>query len=175
MLGEDEEASAVAVDGPYLLTRKRQVILIDEADYATLRKYTWRLKPQRQTHYAIANVNGVDTYMHRLILGLAHGDPRVGDHINGRGWDNRRANLRICTDTENKANRVPSRTSVTGYTGVYPTANGKFLARIRLSGVRTHIGLYDTAEDAARAYDKAAIQHRGIFVTLNFPEEHVNE
>lgn len=101
--------------------------------------------------------------LHRVVMDVCNQSIEI-DHINHDCLDNRRANLRKATRGENCANtRLPP--SACGYRGVYRFYR-RWVARI----ARKHIGTYATAEEAARAYDAAAVARWGEFATLNFPQ-----
>ncbi len=107
---------------------------------------------------------------HRLILGLGT-FVETGlhtDHINGIRLDNRKSNLRACTPIQNSWNK--SQPNKYGFRGIQKV-NKKWIARIRPNGIHTHIGIFDSPEEAARAYDVAAKKYYGEFAKLNFPTE----
>lgn len=108
---------------------------------------------------------GGERLLHRIILRPAPNEEV--DHINGDPLDNRRENLRICTRRQNAAaRRFPSGKS--GYRGVSYHC-GKWQASVRVDGVLVYLGRFDTAEEAAKQYDDAAIEAFGEFANLNFP------
>ena len=108
------------------------------------------------------------------MLGRVVGRPLtrddIVDHINQDPLDNRRQNLRLATRSQNAANLGPYANNTSGYKGV-DFNRGKWRARITQDGVRYFLGTFDTAEDAARAYDQKALELFGEFASLNFSEE----
>jgi AP2 domain-containing protein len=86
------------------------------------------------------------------------------DHVTGNGLDNRRENLRQATKAENGRNRRVRIDQKTPYAGITQRKrDGRWCARIRVAWRRIWLGCFDTAEEAAMAYDDAAIEHFGRF------------
>lgn len=153
------------------LTQGR-VAKVDDEDYSRLAMHSWYY---HAAGYAARDVwedgERRTIYMHRAIM-----DPGPGqevDHINGDGLDNRRENLRTCSHQENIAARSSSgRPGSSEYLGVsWSEATGKWRARIRHNYDEIHLGVFESEEEAARAYDRKALELRGEFATLNFPQE----
>ena len=151
---------------------KGQVALVDDEDYPELAKHKWYALKPYCTYYAarrVASVNGRRplVYMHRVILGAKPGEQC--DHLNWNGVDNRRANLRLCTQSQNNQNK-PKRRGSSRYLGVeWDTRRDKWAARIRGGGTRRWLGYFHNEDDAAKAYDRAARELFGEFACLNFP------
>jgi hypothetical protein len=58
------------------------------------------------------------------------------------------------------------------YTGVRQQSWGEsptWIARLKIKGVPAHLGTFSSAEDAARAYDRVAVETRGKGTKTNFP------
>jgi hypothetical protein len=98
---------------------------------------------------------------HRLVFAFVYGEwpPLNVDHINGDRADNRIANLRCSTKSENSRNSKTWRTSECGLKGVSraDSKTEKWMARIKHNGKRVYLGVFDTPEEAHAAY-VAAVQ-----------------
>lgn len=147
------------------------VALVDDADFARVMNIApWSASVKPGTSYALRAGRRPDGHpttirMHNFITGL----PFI-DHVNGDGLDNRRCNLRSADKSRNGANRGAPRQNTTGFKGVtWHKAAGKFAAQIEVLGRRQHLGLFVTAEEAAQAYDQAALEAWGAYAWLNFP------
>jgi hypothetical protein len=94
------------------------------------------------------------------------------DHINHNYRDLRRCSLRVCTRVENSQNVRLSKNNRVGFKGVRKIRKahkfiGKWRAIITANGFRYNLGVFASAEDAARAYDKAALRYHGEFACTN--------
>ncbi|MFJ7665293.1 HNH endonuclease [Lysinibacillus sp. NPDC097162] len=145
--------------------------IVDFDDFERVSKSKWHVNKgyAERTYY----LNGKPKHekLHRFIFGEVK-DGYVIDHINGDKLDNRRENLRECTPTENKKNQQLSIANKSGYKGVvYSEYHGKWNAYITNDKRRKHIGYFETAKEAAKAYDYFASKLHGEFAQLNFPGE----
>lgn len=112
--------------------------------------------------------------MHRQILGLEDCAYPLVDHGDRDGLNNRRYNLRVATQSQNQMNSK-HRGNATGFRGVTFHSDSRkkcWQARIVLDPGRGYrsLGYFETPTEAAIARDMAAIEHYGVFATLNFPE-----
>ena len=154
---------------------KGKVALIDQEDAPLITAYWWHavLVPSGKIYAARHFILGDDkttlaVLMHRLIMEAPHG--MQVDHIDGDGLNNRRENLRLATPSQNRCWKPALSSNKSGYKGVsWDKARGKWTAHVCISGKQKNIGRYDTAEEAARAYDDAATGLHGAFVWRNFP------
>ncbi len=143
--------------------------MVNDKDFEWLSRYKWYAEKNRNIYYArTAHTIGgkqIGIRMHRLIL-----NPPAKlecDHRNGNGLDNRRCNLRICTQAQNQANRKYGKLGVSKYRGVAMGGN-KWVACIGAGCTRKYLGAFDNEIDAAKAYDVEAKNKYGEFAQLNF-------
>ena len=162
-------------------------VLIDEDDYDRITAHKWRVmwgKAKKEQLYYFRSRIWIDKYqdykdvfLHRFLLGCTHGDGNVVDHKNHNTLDCRKENLRICTPAQNVQNSRMYRTNKIGYKGIKkaPTT-GHWSARIQTpEGQRIMLGTYETADDAAKAYDRAALFYFKEFAVTNFPKDNYTE
>jgi hypothetical protein len=94
------------------------------------------------------------------------------DHINGNVLDNRKSNLRICTNAENCRNTGPYKNNKSGYRGVsWHKRDKEWRAQIKHNGKVIWISAHKDKEEAARARDTKALELQGEFAWLNFPKD----
>lgn len=139
--------------------------LIDDEDFELVDGHVWYTVTKG---YVASKINGRTTRLHRLILGLFPDDKLQADHINHNKLDNRKSNLRACTNAQNCANRLRRRDNVSGYKGVrWNVPAKKWQARIQCEGRSYHLGIFDKIEDAVMAYNTKAQELFGEFAYID--------
>lgn len=151
--------------------------LVDIKDFDYLNQFKWCTHKQRNTYYAVRSIkkNGKKALllMHREILKPPKG--MCTDHINGDGLDNRRGNLRICSNSQNLMNRGKQKNNASGFKGVWwQKIERKWQAQIQVNKKVISLGYYPTKECAAIAYNEAATKYHGEFARLNQVERLVS-
>lgn len=143
--------------------------IVDDID-SDLAKLNWTVSVVRDgAIYAYRNYDGRNIQLHQIIMrrircGLPVKKGQVIDHVDGNGLNNTRANLREATPSQNNMNAKRPLSNTTGYKGVSPTYNGKkWRARIKVNGRQTHLGTFDTPEEAHAVYCEKARELHGEF------------
>jgi len=139
---------------------------VDAADFEWLSRWNWRL----HGGYAMRTEKRRKVYMHRAIMQPPRG--MVVDHINRNKLDNTRDNLLVCTQQENCHNRSKRNGASSRFRGVsFNRRMGRWCARITFEGRRLWLGCFVEEVEAARAYDRKAVELFGESALLNLPEE----
>lgn len=144
--------------------------LVDDSDFEWLSQWKWQARRDTNTFYADRTdrsnpLKRKTVSMHRAIMRVD--DPSMNvDHIDHNGLNNTRENLRICTPAQNARNQKTSVRNTTGFKGVYKRGD-RFIAAITVNWRCIYLGTFDSAEEAARHYNQAAVQHFSEFACLN--------
>lgn len=146
--------------------------IVDDDDFDYLIQWKWYAQKHGKTFRAMRNKSrraggrGI-IYMHRVILCCEDG--QEVDHINMDGLDNRKENLRICSRSQNLANRAKTGGSSVfkGVTRSKRYADRPWLAQIQYEYKHKKLGYFETEEQAAIAYNDAALELFGEFARLN--------
>lgn len=160
------------------LTRGKYAI-VDKEDFEELAKYKWYVNHNNFLWYAcrqyrnpnILNSKGkskqVVVLMHRQIMKASKGSNI--DHQNHYALDNRKTNLRFCSQSQNSQNSLKRKATISKYKGVF-LSRGKWRVCICYKGTKISLGRFNNIETAARQYDKIAKLLFGEFACLNFPD-----
>lgn len=147
------------------------VATVDAVDLSIVDGHRWYILTRDKNHYA---ATGQGFLMHRMVAELPKGDPRRVDHHDCDGLNCRRSNLRIATQAKNMMNKRKHRKTSSQYKGVSAIGE-RWKAECGPRTKRKYLGLFDTEEAAARAYDTEAIRVYGEFARLNFPAPAVEQ
>jgi hypothetical protein len=146
-----------------------RVALVDAEDAPLVSGYRWRVveNPAKSVGpYAVATIDGKLTGMHNLILGRKNVDHINGLTVDGGNLDNRRCNLRAYEFAwQNSANMRGWSKLHPGLKGIAQVGSGRYEARIGRE--RSYLGVHDTPEQAAQAYNAAATARWGEWARLN--------
>jgi hypothetical protein len=163
------------------------IALVDDSDFDYLNQFKWsavcdtRKDGTVRTVYAYRNSpkhSGSPHHMiamHRELMGVT--DPKTHvDHEDHWGINNQRCNLRVCSGTQNNGNQRKQSAKTSKFKGVHWVSdtsrkrNKRWRAQLKIMSRCVHLGTFLTQEEAARAYDAAAITYFGEFALTNFSQ-----
>ena len=164
-----------------MLTQGKET-LVDDEDYEMLMEHKWFAnKDDKSGKFYVKRKSPIDSNgkqkticMHRVITNAPKG--KQIDHINGNPLDNRKENLRTCTNQQNQMNRGRTKNNKSGYKGVYYSKKSKSMinehskpwrAEIQHNKKIIYLGYYKTKEEAALAYNKKAKELNGEYAKVN--------
>lgn len=153
-----------------LLTQNKSTI-VDDEDYEYLNQFKWCLNENKQRNHLSVSKRPTKKEstksMHRLIMNAQPGE--YVDHINRNPLDNRKCNLRLCSNSQNTMNRCIASNNTSGFKGVcFNKKEKRWTSTVRTNGIRYFCGYHDTAIKAALAYDKKARELFKEFTYTNF-------
>lgn len=154
---------------------KGQVAIVDLKHYERFSKYCWQAHWSKDTQTFYAQRRGPNSEgkmvcisMHREVMGVSDRHTLVDHRERSKTLDNREANLRIATRTENGRNSKIRKNNRSGLKGVCLHAvNKKWTAKISLNGKSKYLGSFPTKELASEAYQAAIKEHYGEFANPN--------
>ncbi len=146
---------------------------IDDEDFERVSKYKWYAVKNKKQFYVKRGENmgnnKIKHYsLHHEIMGkIPKGFTNI-DHIDRNPLNNQKSNLRFCTFSQNMQNRRKQSNNSSGYNGVtWHKKSQKWRAETRFNKKHISLGLYVNIKDAAKAYNKFALEHHKEFAVLN--------
>ena len=135
--------------------------IIDVEDVDKIKNFGWHLeKSGRYTNYCSSYKLGA---IHRYLMNVKDSSIVV-DHINQNGLDNRKCNLRVCTNQNNICNCKIPKNNKSGCKGVYWSKDkNKWTVQITINNKTKYIGRFSSYEDAVKARKEASKQYYGEF------------
>lgn len=159
-------------DGTYAIVKltQGQVTLVDVEDLEKIGEYRWYAawNPRKHSYYAVSHgksQTGKRTHvsLSRFLLNAPKG--MVVDHVNTDSLNNSRSNLRLCSYSQNGANRGKNRCNSSGHKGIIKKGNS-YILHIAKNGKKIYLGSYKDIDEAINEYEKAAKEINGSFYRI---------
>jgi len=159
------------------LERLRQVLDYDseKGEFVWKQRVSIRIMVGDKAGHPLLNgyigigIDGKKYLAHRLAWFWVYGEwpPGIIDHINRDKTDNKLSNLRVCSKSENAANSKRRSDNTSGFKGVFFNKNlGVWTAKVQKNGRIFYVGSFNSASDAAAAYQSNAQRAFGEFASL---------
>jgi hypothetical protein len=133
-------------------------VMVDTEDVAKISRYAWF---DNGNGYIASKGKDGKLFLHRVVMDAEDGS--VVDHINFNPLDNRKANLRVCRQSQNtlyQRSRLEDK-------GVYLNRKtGKFYIHLTINGKAAHCGTFDNRNDAVTEYRRLARKVYGEFAYI---------
>lgn len=148
----------------YIPLPEGSIAVCDEDRFNEVSRYSWSLD---RNGYPRAKTKGFTIRLHSFL----YKNQGQIDHINGNKLDNRSCNLRFASYCQNRNNVGKKKSTKNKFKGItFNKRKNKWQAQIGHNYKNITIGSFDNQEDAAKAYDKKAIELHGEYACLNFSE-----
>lgn len=140
------------------------VAIVDDDDFERCMKFRWHISSNGYVVSHIRSGDRSDTkqLLSRFVTNAPNGV--LVDHKDGNKFDNRKAELRFCTKSQNGWNRGKNKNNTSGFKGVsWDRFKSKWKAQIQVHGKNIYIGRFNDIEECAAAYAEAALKYHGEF------------
>lgn len=140
-------------------TSKKEPFYFDLEDYEKIKDYCWFIDDRG---YVVTHtLNNKSTIgMHKLLFP----DSQYVDHIKHVNHDNRKSQLRTCTNQQNSMNKSLQNNNKSGVTGVYwSNSKNKWIAQIHLNKKHIHLGCFTNFDDAVKIRKEAEEKYFGEY------------
>lgn len=146
---------------------KGYTVYVDDENFDLFSRASWSVSKRHGSIHAVKHVRGKRVAMQDLVLPPKEGF--IVDHKDGNGLNNTKTNLRYATYSQNGFNRKNHKNRFRGVS--WNKQSKKWVAQICYLGTRYYLGAFTSDVEAAKVWDKEAINLFGEFATLNFPLE----
>lgn len=141
-----------------------KVALVDDEDFEFISQWKWCFNGRYAVRSSSRTTGRKNVQMHRVLAKVQPGFQT--DHINHDKLDNRKSNLRACSEIDNHYNVGKRANNTSGYKGVV-AHYGKWGAQIKKDKKHFWLGVFATKIEAALAYNEAAKRYHGDFAVIN--------
>lgn len=144
-----------------------KIAFVDDVNYDYLSQFCWAHKDGYAVRRKkLESGRRISISMHREICNSPRGFDV--DHIDGQKLNNQKSNLRVATKQQNQFNRGANKGSASKHKGVSWYSKHKlWRASIRINKKTQHLGLFNTEEEAAAAYNAVATGLHGEYARFN--------
>lgn len=143
--------------------------LIDDEEYEKVKNFSWYAAKMRNGRYYVQcskNSSHKALKLHRVIMNCNNSKIKI-DHINRNPLDNRKNNLRFCTNSQNGQNVNKSKRNTSGFKGVYFRSDrNKWRSYITVDKKIIYLGLFNSKKEASIAYNNATLKYHKEFSYL---------